>query len=404
MLLAFLVAHMVAVWLLMYFVGEEPEFERLPTFIYWYATTASTIGYGDVSPKTDVGRLINAFFVYPGAIAVFTGIITKAIAGASDRLRRTRVGLGDYRKMTHAIVLVGYDDVRTPRMITELCADAEPGQELILLTTKEFDNRDARIRYVRASSLTSPADLERAGVPDADRVIIFAGSDNDTLAAGLAIASLNHRGHIVCYFEDEATARLLTAHCPNVDAVLAPAVELVVQGGQGPGREPAARRPGQPHRRGHDPVQHGLARRRPLLPRPGDAAARPRRRTGRLPDGRRRRLPICRRRGRARRPLLLRRRAAAAARAAGGRGLMFGSTSALPAVEGVTIGRTVSLDPRAWQRYGDETYFALDRYELTITAQGLIRLDDGSHLHRFYTDEEIMLQAVSRRAGRPRRL
>ncbi|HEY0326425.1 MAG TPA: DUF2491 family protein [Allosphingosinicella sp.] len=68
----------------------------------------------------------------------------------------------------------------------------------------------------------------------------------------------------------------------------------------------------------------------------------------------------------------------------------------LPVVEGVTIGRTVSLDPRAWQRYGDETYFALDRYELSITAQGLIRLDDGTSVHRFYTDEEIMLQAMSR--------
>jgi hypothetical protein len=68
----------------------------------------------------------------------------------------------------------------------------------------------------------------------------------------------------------------------------------------------------------------------------------------------------------------------------------------LPVVEGVTIGRTVSLDPRAWQRYGEETYFALDRVELSITAQGLIRLDDGTSVHRFYTDEEIMLQAMSR--------
>jgi voltage-gated potassium channel len=226
---------MVATWLLMYFVGEEPEFERLPTFIYWYATTASTIGYGDVSPQTDAGRLINAFFVYPGAIAAFTGIITKAIADASSRLRRARIGMGDYRELTHSIVLVGHDPQRTPRMIEELCADAQPGQELVLVTRKEFENDDPRIRYVRAASLTSRADLERAGVPTADRVIIFAGSDSDTLAAGLAIAGLNRTGHIVCYFEDEAVARLLTAHCPNIEMVLAPAVELVVKAVKDPG-------------------------------------------------------------------------------------------------------------------------------------------------------------------------
>jgi voltage-gated potassium channel len=234
-LLAVLLAHMASVWLLMHFVGEEPEFERLPTFIYWYATTASTIGYGDVTPKTDVGRLINALFVYPGAIAIFTTIVTKFIANASDRVRRARIGMGDYRELKHAIVLVGYDPDRTPRMLDELSADAEVGQQIVLLTRKEFENSDARVRYVRARSLTSLADLQRAGVPDADRVIIFAGSDTDTLAAGLAIADLNRRGHIVCYFDDEEIARLLTSHCDNVEVVMAPAVELVVRAVKDPG-------------------------------------------------------------------------------------------------------------------------------------------------------------------------
>jgi voltage-gated potassium channel len=234
-LLVVLVVHMIGTWLLMHFVGEEPEFERLPTFIYWYSTTASTIGYGDVTPKTDEGRLINALFVYPGAIAIFTTIITKFIAGATERLRRARIGMADYSELKRGIVLVGYDADRTPRMITELCADAEPDQQIILVTTREFENSDPRIRYVRARSLTATADLERAGVPHAERVIIFAGSDNDTLAAGLAIADMNRRGHIVCYFEDEEIARLLTSHCGNVEVVLAPAVELVVRAVKDPG-------------------------------------------------------------------------------------------------------------------------------------------------------------------------
>lgn len=232
---AFLVAHMVGTWLMMHFVGEEAEFERLPTFIYWYATTASTIGYGDVSPKTDVGRLINAFFVYPGAIAVFGAIITKAVASAGDRVRRVRIGMGDYSTVEHAIVLVGYDPQRTPRMIDELCADAAHGQRIILFTRDEFENSDARVDYVRTRSHTDVKELQRAGVDKAAQVIVFAGTDSDTLAAGLAIANLNRTGHIVCYFEDEAVARLLTAHCTNVEVVLAPAVELVVKSVKDPG-------------------------------------------------------------------------------------------------------------------------------------------------------------------------
>ena len=69
--------------------------------------------------------------------------------------------------------------------------------------------------------------------------------------------------------------------------------------------------------------------------------------------------------------------------------------AALPQVEGVTIGRTVSLDPRAWRRHGDDTWFGLDRSDLVITGQGYIKLDELSHVHRFYTDEEVMLQAVT---------
>jgi voltage-gated potassium channel len=143
--------------------------------------------------------------------------------------------MGDYSELSHAIVLIGYDPARTPRMIDELCADAEAGQQIVVLTRKEFENSDPRIRYVRARSLTSLADLKRAGVPDADRVIVFSGSDTDTLAAGLAITNLNRRGHIVCYFDDEEIARLLTSHCDNVEVVMAPAVELVVRAVKDPG-------------------------------------------------------------------------------------------------------------------------------------------------------------------------
>ena len=66
----------------------------------------------------------------------------------------------------------------------------------------------------------------------------------------------------------------------------------------------------------------------------------------------------------------------------------------LPVVRNVTIGRQVRLDTLAWRRL-DNPAFALDTDTLEITAQGMIRLDDGSHVHRFYTDDELMLQAVS---------
>jgi hypothetical protein len=70
--------------------------------------------------------------------------------------------------------------------------------------------------------------------------------------------------------------------------------------------------------------------------------------------------------------------------------------SPLPAIHDVTIGRTVSLNPGLWTRHGQDSWFGLDQPELAITAQSIIRTDDGSHIHRFYTDDEIMLQMLSR--------
>lgn len=79
---------------------------------------------------------------------------------------------------------------------------------------------------------------------------------------------------------------------------------------------------------------------------------------------------------------------------------LFGQPDKTPAprlaeVRNITVGRTVSLDPLAWRRLGEDTRFTLGRDVLDITAQGLITLDDGKRVHRFYTDDHVMLQAMS---------
>ena len=69
--------------------------------------------------------------------------------------------------------------------------------------------------------------------------------------------------------------------------------------------------------------------------------------------------------------------------------------SALPAIRNVTLGRTVWLDTLAWRRLGDDLKFTLDTDTLEITAQGLVELREGGFVHRFYTDDNVMFQAVT---------
>ncbi|HWQ85150.1 MAG TPA: potassium channel family protein [Brevundimonas sp.] len=235
-LLAVLIGlHALSTWGLMTLVGEE-KLQAAATFFYWYATTAYTVGYGDLSPQTDAGRLITALWVFPGAIAAFTTVVAKVLAAIGDVWRIRRAGKGDYSRMTDTLVLIGYDPVRTAKMVDELCADLTPDQTLVLMTRQSLTELDGRIRYVQTESLTSTAALTRAGVPGASRVLVFTGSDADTLAATLAaVAVAPPSAHVVCYFEDEDNARLLGQHCPRVEIVLSAGPEMVARACKDPG-------------------------------------------------------------------------------------------------------------------------------------------------------------------------
>lgn len=74
-------------------------------------------------------------------------------------------------------------------------------------------------------------------------------------------------------------------------------------------------------------------------------------------------------------------------------------TPAVPVVRNVTIGRSVRLDPLAWRRLGSDAKFRLDTDTLGIVAQGRIDLGADGYVHRFYTEDDLMLQMVSPDAG-----
>jgi len=58
--------------------GPEHGFNDIPTAVYWAITTITTVGFGDITPKTDLGRLIASVMMLIGwgTLAVPTGIVT----------------------------------------------------------------------------------------------------------------------------------------------------------------------------------------------------------------------------------------------------------------------------------------------------------------------------------------
>ena len=75
--------HFATSWGLIAFVGGE-KIASGEIFWYFYATTATTVGYGDYSPTTAAGRVVATIWVMPGGIALFTTIIAKIVQQFSD--------------------------------------------------------------------------------------------------------------------------------------------------------------------------------------------------------------------------------------------------------------------------------------------------------------------------------
>ncbi len=79
---------------LMYLIeGEENGFTSIPRSIYWAIVTLTTVGYGDIAPKTPLGQALASVIMICGygIIAVPTGIVSAEMALASGRDKRYRI-------------------------------------------------------------------------------------------------------------------------------------------------------------------------------------------------------------------------------------------------------------------------------------------------------------------------
>jgi voltage-gated potassium channel len=88
------VTIVVIVGALMYVVeGEAGGFTSIPTSIYWAIVTLTTVGYGDISPATPLGKALASVIMLLGygIIAVPTGIVTSELSRASQRDDAQRV-------------------------------------------------------------------------------------------------------------------------------------------------------------------------------------------------------------------------------------------------------------------------------------------------------------------------
>jgi voltage-gated potassium channel len=68
--------------------GEENGFSSIPMSIYWAVVTLTTVGYGDISPKTSIGQAFSVLIMILGygIIAIPTGIVTSELVNTNRQI------------------------------------------------------------------------------------------------------------------------------------------------------------------------------------------------------------------------------------------------------------------------------------------------------------------------------
>jgi voltage-gated potassium channel len=171
--------------------------------LYWSITTATTVGYGDIDPHNTGGRVIANLVMIstiPAIGAVFAIWTSSAVI---NQLRRLFGMDSALPKQAYTIVygsspIVGH-------ALDELAGSGDP--VVLVATEKPADLNDA-VMFV----LGDPADekVVRASHPErANRALIAASTDADTLVIAVALHSLAPRLEILALTQTANVARAL---------------------------------------------------------------------------------------------------------------------------------------------------------------------------------------------------
>jgi voltage-gated potassium channel len=135
-------------------------------------------------------------------------------------------GLGNFENATEHMVIVGYVEGQTERLIEET-SPARGKIDAVIVSMRDVLPLTSKISRIRTTSLSNTPDLLRAGTQGAKAIVVMAETDDETMAAALAISALGTKAHVVVYFRDDAKADLVRPHCAGFEFVVSTSVQQV---------------------------------------------------------------------------------------------------------------------------------------------------------------------------------
>lgn len=173
-------------YLLLFFLGMSLLFAFYMWFVegltlldtyYFLVTTATTVGYGDISPKTDIGKVFVTLYMVVGIalLGLFLGKVTEVMVDIGSRRKRGLVRMKD--KMD--LLITGYpSDDKVRNIVAELRNDERYQALGIVCVNNQLEEKPAwmtalEVHFVKGVPSDSSV-LERAGIDSVSTLLILA--------------------------------------------------------------------------------------------------------------------------------------------------------------------------------------------------------------------------------------
>jgi voltage-gated potassium channel len=229
-------------------------FEGLTVFeaLWLTLTTLTTVGYGDYSANTGLGRLSTILFVFLGGIWVAFQTAATWFDYRADRRERMRLGRWRWNMRDHILILNVPGRDPTPyltRLVNEFHASRRYAGRTVQLVCRCYENgmpdalTEAGVIHT-AGEPWDPEALRAASAVDADLIVVLAASDIDpgtdgrTLDIVDRLRSMGAHGRIVAEcVADDNRPRFLRFGANTVVRPLRGYPEMIVRASAAPGSE-----------------------------------------------------------------------------------------------------------------------------------------------------------------------
>ncbi len=111
--------------------SANPDITTLGDGIWWALVTLTTVGFGDITPITPLGRVVGGVLMVVGmfTLALFAGIVSRTLLHAVWRLREEQIRMSTY--IDH-IVICGYD-AGSRMLLDALAQEVDPDHTSVLV-------------------------------------------------------------------------------------------------------------------------------------------------------------------------------------------------------------------------------------------------------------------------------